>query len=114
MKKYLYFCPKCHFLGSAEHEDPNEYQQCLECKSGMIYTGIAKTEWDTKSKEEKEAFKESLKEKAKSISMSNIDSDATVRILTAIHKDLSVIKNIIVGWVALTIIGAISILFLLN
>ena len=57
MERYIYYCPNCHYLGSAEHSAPNEYQGCSECKSAMVYAGYTKAEWDTKSKEEKEQIK---------------------------------------------------------
>jgi transcription initiation factor IIE alpha subunit len=45
MERYLYFCPKCNFLGSTEHESPNELQKCSQCKSIMKkYTGMTKEE----------------------------------------------------------------------
>lgn len=37
-KRYLYFCPKCHNLGSAEHGSPTDYQECSDCKS--FYAGL--------------------------------------------------------------------------
>nr|WP_308626259.1 hypothetical protein [uncultured Eisenbergiella sp.] len=53
MKRYPYYCPNCHFLGSAEHKTPDEYQECSECQSSMVYTGITKEEWDTKVRRKK-------------------------------------------------------------
>nr|WP_302600348.1 hypothetical protein [uncultured Cellulosilyticum sp.] len=57
MKRYIYYCPKCGFLGSAVHENEEELQLCSECSTSMYNTKIEKEMWDGYTKEEKHALK---------------------------------------------------------
>lgn len=104
MTRYLYFCPKCYFLGSAEHKDPRDYQKCDECKGAMIYTGLIKAEWDQKSPEEKEQIKSKLKS---DYAPNADDNGEQLRLLRKMNGNIEIVKNIIVAWAALTVIGGL-------
>ena len=109
--RYLYFCPKCHNLGSAEHTNPTDYQECSDCKSKMVYTGITKTEWDSKTREEKDKIKAVLNE-IYPISNSESSDSASLIVLNRINDNLSTIKNIMIFYLVVSIIGFIlSLLF---
>ena len=108
MRRYIYFCPGCSFLGSAEHENPNELQECSQCKSIMKYAGITKDEWDTKTKEEKEVIKQNLK----SFSTNNDNHQDQILItLENIHKDIASIKTVVMIGALLYVISVIIFMF---
>ena len=111
--RYLYFCPKCHNLGSAEHTNPTEYQMCSDCKSGMVYTGLTKAEWNSKTREEKDKIKALLNKKYPIPSSENSDS-ASLVVLNRINDNLSTIKNIMVFYLIVSIIGSILTIILLQ
>ncbi len=106
--KYLYYCLRCGFLGSAEHDNPNEYQECSECKNAMTFTGLTKDEWASKTKEEKDILKSEFKEKLED--KSNSSNDALLNVMRKISNDVGTIKTIVLTYVIVSIICGIIIL----
>lgn len=104
MERYIYYCPNCHYLGSAEHSAPNEYQGCSECKSAMVYAGYTKAEWDTKSKEEKEQIKAQLKDKYPASASTSVNLPSPDA-LSKINDNINTIKNILMFYLILSIVG---------
>lgn len=104
MDRYIYYCPNCHYLGSAEHKTPNEYQGCSECKSAMVYAGYTKAEWDTKSKEEKEQIKAQLKDKYPASASTSVNLPSP-DVLSKINDNINTIKNILMFYLILSIVG---------
>lgn len=70
----------------------------------MVYAGFTKEEWDSKTREEKDEIKVMLKEKYPISSSQNSDS-ASVIILNRINDNLNTIKNIMVFFLIVSIIG---------
>lgn len=115
-EKYIYQCSKCHFLASISR-DINKVNQCPKCNSIMINTHITKDEWDAKTKEEKIA---SVKKAQRSIaerSAANVDNAALLteicnvnNNIKAINGNLVVIKNILMFYFVLSIIGIVFII----
>ncbi len=108
--RYLYFCPKCHNLGSAEHHNPTDYQACSDCQSQMVYAGVTKEEWDSKTREEKDKIKAMLREKYPISSPESSDS-ASLIVLNRINDNINIIKNIMIFYLVISIIGFIFALF---
>lgn len=62
MAKYMYYCKNCNSAwSSAEGKAWNAREKCPDCKIDIIPMGITVDDWRSKTDEEKEAIKASLK-----------------------------------------------------
>jgi ribosomal protein S27AE len=65
MERYMYYCNKCGFIGSAEHKEPTERQVCGNCHSDMKSLLMTSSQWHEMSAEDKEQMKDRLLNDAK-------------------------------------------------
>ena len=56
--RYLYICPRCKTVYSAESEVPSFDKRCVDCNEKLKYANCNKEEWDQKSESEKKEYKE--------------------------------------------------------
>lgn len=65
MDRYMYYCNKCGLLGSAEHEQPTDKQECVNCHTIMKPLLMTSSQWHQLSIDEKEIYKKRLMDEAK-------------------------------------------------
>lgn len=118
--KYLYFCKKCYFFGSAEHTHPEDKQICPQCGSDMNYMGINKEEWDANPPQEKDRIKAEFIAAAQQVQQKKTESaeigervrnfaeePKDVQLLRQAVEHLQVIRKCVVFFTALTVIGMV-------
>lgn len=106
MKRYIYYCPKCGFLGSAAHESLEEVQACNQCGTSMYNTKIEKAIWDGYTKEEKHALKAKFEADTKQSSLykKGVDFERLMAVMTLQSHYLEVLMYIGLVGVALLIL----------
>jgi hypothetical protein len=96
----IYFCPECDEFCSFETEDPRGSSPLHStCNERTYYTGYTEDMFETISKEQQEIIKDKVIKKI--MQKNQIDS----------ANDIRTIKNILVFYVVMSIIGAIVTLF---
>jgi hypothetical protein len=103
--RYLYICPKCKKVFSAEGEVPSKTQECAACEVKLYYTGYTKDEWDSKSSEEKTEIKEKALKQFVEAEISN--ETQIVKLLENLNKNIATVKDILVFFTVLFVISAI-------
>ncbi len=103
--RFLYVCPKCRKIFSAESEIPSKTQECFACETKLIYSGYTKDEWDRKTTEEKAEIKETI---LKQFVESEVSIEVQVlKLIENMDKNIGTVKNILVFFTILFVIGAI-------
>jgi len=105
--RYVYVCPKCRGIYSNESTSPNEAQKCPDCNDGLYYLKCIKSEWDQKSSSEKTVQIDSTI--AEKIHGAADTSFIVQEKLEKIEDHLSVIKNILIFFTVLWVLGVIII-----
>ncbi len=62
--RYIYYCEKCGFVGSAEAKNPKDASNCSQCGNRLVYTGLTRDEYVPKTQNEKDELKIKWAQKA--------------------------------------------------
>lgn len=102
--KQMLTCPNCKAIYSA---DEGYALDCSDCKIPLVPIGITKEQWSKMNSDEKHAARtEALERQGET----PIAPQAEASPLEEMQKDISTIKNILVFYLVISIIGAIIIL----
>lgn len=102
----IFMCPTCNSIFSNDQTEP---AQCPDCHVLTIPLNITKSEWEAMTPEQKVSIKGGnvstsvLAAPAAKATPRDEDSDS----LNAIQADIHTIKNILVFYLVVTIIGAV-------
>ncbi len=103
--EYMYLCPKCKEVYSQENDEPIKNLKCPECDNSLLYTGFTSGKWNTKTQSEREKIKYDL--------ISDVEGSFNVQVQSAvqdIRSSIRTIKNILVFFTVLWVIGMVILL----
>lgn len=103
--KQMLVCPNCKEIDS---RDDGYTRNCLDCKVPMIPMGFTKEEWSKMTSDQRYVARENALKDIKSVQQENPieqHEDPT----ETMQKDIRTIKNILIFYLVVSIIGAIII-----